>query len=138
MEALARRSGEGEGAETVTQSKKKKIDDESEQHTYTSMQGTRGVILYSIITLGTGRWLRLTLRGRICLSSVSTPLSLLPPLHHHMHLLSTLFCLSSLESTLTHCSSYHLDSFYSLLPLAINKSIQTHKKYLFLMSVQIS
>lgn len=137
MEAWARRSGEGEGEETLTQSKKKM--DESEQHTYTSMQGTRGVILYSIITLGTGRRLRLTLPQThlfiFCLHPFIPPSTSPPPC---ASLLSPLFCPSSPESTLTHCSSYRLDSFYSLLPLAINKSIQTHEKYLFLMSVQIS
>lgn len=64
----------------------KMINDKREQYTHTSVQGTGGVILYSIITLCTGRRVSLTLCRRICLSSVSVPLSLFSRLRRHMHL----------------------------------------------------
>lgn len=54
--------------ETITQ---RKMDDEIEQYTQTRIEGTGGVILYSIITLCTGHRLRLTLHRHICLSCVS-------------------------------------------------------------------
>lgn len=92
-----------------------------ESNTHTSIQGTWGVILYSIITLYTGRGVSLTLHRRICLSSVSVLLSVLSPLHHHMYLFYVPFSVSvRLNPSLLTGSSYHPDSLYSLIPLAIN------------------
>ncbi len=104
------------------------MNDEREQYTHTSLQGTGGFILYSIITLCTARRVSLTLRRSICLSSVSIPLSLLPPLHHHMHL----FYLSlsvpvRLNPSLLTVLSTILSASIAVSFFAVNNRIQTHK-----------
>lgn len=111
IEACARRSRTGRIIQITG-------DDEREQRAHTSERGGwgGGCRCYFVLHHNGCRRPRLALRRRICLSSLSSPLSVLPPLRRHTHLFYLPLSphLTSPRSVLTHSPTYRLDSFYRL------------------------